>query len=506
MKNDVYSERSDLTPNEFGPSPDIKKGNTQKPSRKVNQRAQSKCSPSPMPWTGKEPAFKIATDGGFFGINEIHPKDLIHTLSVGGTGSGKTVSSVIPLLNAQLRYGLPTCNGLKRSSILVIDPKHELLDTVRSVLADQGEPGRLIVLGGSHHVLPVRFFTADECLSNREKLAKIDVILGTGEMVEGGHGYWHTSAMQILERLMNLEDAFRDARGTSLVNLWTERISMNSNKKVLTPASAYWATLLAILNGTRAGKAPFRWANTNLKELLKEAELREHPDAGVMDAFQEESDQMQWHYRMQSADPVIRLLADPEIANAVDMDPFPSTNAISLDLRDAMDAGLVVLFQPSPDKNSGLAARAIKTKWYAAVRTRSDMSRPVGVVVDEFQKFITLDEASGDANFLDVARGYRCNGVFATQSVEALLNTLKSSHHAESAVAAIVANTPSKFFFATKDQKTEAVLRSLIPDPPCGGPHIVSARPPALMKPGEAYWSMADGRWGRGRAHIDSLC
>lgn len=477
-----------------------------KSSPKVPRRTRSKSTPSPLPWRGDEPSFRIASNGGFFGIDSIHPKDLVHVLAIGGTGSGKTVSSVLPLLNAQLRYSLPTGTRFKRSSLLVIDPKRELLANVQSVLASQGESERLIVLGGGRRSCAVKFFAVDEKLTNREKLAKIDVVLGTVAIADGNHGYWHASAMQVLERFMNLEEAYRVARGTSLVNLWVAKNNPDAKSKDHSPASGFWVNLLSVLNSTRGGKPSFRWANTNLKELLKNADLKEHPDASVMDAFQEESDLMQWQYRMQCADPVIRLLADPEIARSVDMDPFPSTNAKSLDLRDVMDAGSVVLFQPSPEPNSALAARAIKSQWYSAVRNRNDMVRPVGVVVDEFQRFVTLDEASGDANFLDVARGYRCNSVFATQSLEALLNALKSSRHAESAVDSIVANTPSKFFFATKDLKTEAVMRNLIPSGPGTGPHIVTARPPALLKAGEAYWSLADGRWGRGRARVESFC
>ena len=477
-----------------------------KPKLKLHHRARGHAVPSPMPWTGREPAFRIASAGGFFGINEIHPKDLVHTLTIGGTGSGKTVSNVLPLLKAQLRYALPSGQGIKRSSVLVIDPKHELLGAVQDVLMSQGESDRLIVLAGQRKSCPVKFFSADENLTNRERLCKINVVLGTADMAADGHSYWHVSGMQVLERCMNLEEAYRSARKKSLVNLWLAKIETETTQKARSKSKGFWAALLSILNSTRTGKSSFRWANTCLKELLKEAGLKDHPDATTMDSFQEESDLMQWQYRVQSADPVIRLLADPEIARAVDMDPFPSTNAKSLDLRDAIDAGVVVLFQPSPEPNSVIAARAIKSQWYAAVRNRSDMERPVGVVVDEFQRFVTLDEASGDANFLDVARGYRCNCVFATQSLEALLNALKSSRHAEAAVASIVANTPSKFFFAVKDQKTEQVMRNLLPNSPGTGPHIVTARPPSLLKPGEAYWSLADGRWGRGRARVESFC
>lgn len=370
----------------------------------------------------------------------------------------------------------------------------------------QDESDRLIVLGGQRKSCPVKFFSADENLTNRERLYKINVVLGTADMAADGHSYWHASGMQVLEQFMNLEEAYRCARKKSLVNLWSSKIETETTQKACLKSKGFWVALLSILNFTRTGKSSFRWANTYLKELLKEAGLKDHPDATTMDSFQDESDLMQWQYRVQSADPVIRLLADPEIASVVDMDPFPATDNKSLDLRDALDSGVVVLFQPSSEPNSAVAARAIKAKWYSAVRNRSDMTRAVGVVVDEFQRFITLDEASGDANFLDVARGYRCNCVFATQSIEALMNALKSSRHAESAVASIVANTPTKFFFALKDQKTEQVLRNLLPNTSGSGPHIITARPPSLLKPGEAYWALADGQWGRGRARIESFC
>jgi type IV secretory pathway TraG/TraD family ATPase VirD4 len=169
-----------------------------------------------------------------------------------------------------------------------------------------------------------------------------------------------------------------------------------------------------------------------------------------------------------------------------------------------MDTGAVVVLQPEPRQASDLAARAIKAKWYEAATSRSDMERPVGVVCDEFQRFITLDPVSGDANFLDTARAYRVNCVFATQSVAALELALGSGPKAKAAVAAILCNTPSKWFFASKDSATVQELRDLIPPSP-GGRHVVDVRPPAQLRPGEAYWSLANGQWGRGRANLAQL-
>jgi hypothetical protein len=78
--------------------------------------------------------------------------------------------------------------------------------------------------------------------------------------------------------------------------------------------------------------------------------------------------------------------------------------------------------------------------------------------------------------------------------------------HAHNAVAAIVANTPSKWFFATKDKQTETTMMSLIPASTTPGtPHILTARPASLLQRGEAYWSLAGANWGRGRADLPNL-
>jgi hypothetical protein len=460
----------------------------------------------PLPWTGDEPPFVLGTKSEFFGLNQIHPKNLVHTLAIGGTGSGKTISCVIPLLKAQLSYALPTHDGLMKSSILVIDPKFELLEIVQSVLDDQGESDRLIVVGRGKGTPAIRFFGKNENLSNREILSRLDVVLGTAELSDSSHQYWHVAGLQVVERFMNLEVAYRTSRNCSLIARLRNAGPGTDSIGEISQLSSYWKALSTVLDNSRAGRFKFRSMNASLKSLLNEAGLGDHPDAAMMDTFIDEAELMQWAYRLQAADPVLKLCADPEIERVVDFRPFPGdADSIldhSLDLMQAMDAGKVVVFQPTGEMNSLLAARALKSRWYAAVRARDDMQRPVGVVVDEFQKFVTLDAVSGDANFMDVARAYRCNVVLATQSIEALHNALKSSRHAESAVAAIVANTPSKFFFATKDNRTDVILKNLIPKPSGAGPHIIDARPPAVMRAGEAYWSLANGQWGRGRAQL----
>jgi len=52
---------------------------------------------------------------------------------------------------------------------------------------------------------------------------------------------------------------------------------------------------------------------------------------------------------------------------------------------------------------------------------------------------------------------------------------------------------------------SEASVRAQLPPSPIGREHVVAVRPLALLSRGEAYWSLADGRWGRGRANRDHL-
>jgi hypothetical protein len=358
---------------------------------------------------------------------------------------------------------------------------------------------RLVILGAPERSNPVRFFTSDEALSSSEKLKRLDVILGTLDLSDGSHAYWHNSAMLVIEQFINLEGEYRRAKKTSLL------MSLVVKFRLVLRTPNFWASLEAIFRYSQTGRKAFRSLNEEMKVLLQDASLDYMPDGKVMDAFVEEGDLQQWQYRMQSGEPIVRLLADPEVAKVVDFDPFENTEDKSLDLREIMDSGMVALFQPSMKANSALAARAIKTKWYESVRSRHDMERPVGLVIDEFQKFVTVDSVSGDATFLDTARGYRCNAIFATQSVEALIHAMSSDKKAETAVAAILATTPSKFFFSTKDKNTTDTMLSLIPGSPIGGPHIIAARPPALLKPGQAYYSLTNGQWGRGCAVLEDL-
>lgn len=455
----------------------------------------------PIPWPREAPAFELGQGGAFFGMDRLHPAQQVHMLSIGGSGSGKTASNVLPMMRAMLRYSLPTASGPKQTSMLIVDPKKELLDTVRQELSRAGELHRLHVLGVDDELPPVSFFDLDCSLSCREKLDRLNTLLGTEMLANGDQGYWQRAGLEVVLKFMELELAYRKATALNLVGHLpvASKMAAETNQN-------FWSSLIRVYRlSMSGGRRNFRKLTEGLESMLEPLGLKHHPDAQVMHAFLDPEDQMmQWVYRTQAAEPMLSLLGDKSISHIVDFDPFPTNEQTMLDLHELMDSGAVVVLQPEPRQASDLAARAIKAKWYEAVTSRTDMERPVGIVCDEFQRFITHDSVSGDANFLDTARAYRVNCVFATQSVGALEHALGSDAQARAAVTAILCNTPSKWFFASKDRATVDELRNLIPKSPSGG-HVIDLRPPAQLQPGEAYWSLADGRWGRGRAQLNQL-
>ena len=455
---------------------------------------------SPEPWKGSEPPLQLAYLGGFYGMNEVHPAALVHAMVLGGTSTGKTVSVIVPMMSAQLRYALPTPSGAKRMSMLLIDPKHELVEVAQRVLAQQQEPERLLHIGGLSSTPPIQFFADDVGLTPREKLAKLDVVMGTATLAGDHHGYWHTVGMDLVGRFLNLEDVYRARTSASLVG----RVIRALDKAAPTVPD-FWADLTMLLDRCATGGRELKRSDLELQAMLLAEGLNKHADAGVLSVFVPESDIQQFQYRRQTADPMLRLLADPEVAKLVDFDPFPTGQCVRLSLREAMDLGRVVAYQPEPRANSELVARALKALWYEAVTRREDLQRPVSVIVDEFQRFVTADAVTGDASFLDTARAFRANCLFATQSVAALVDRLGAGPGAQATVDTILANCPSKWYFASKDPLSEASVRAQLPPSPIGREHVVAVRPLALLSRGEAYWSLADGRWGRGRANRDHL-
>lgn len=447
-----------------------------------------------IPWEPSDPDLQVGTNGSFFGYSSLHPTVINNSLAIGGTGSGKSQSLVIPLLNALLRYEL---HDGTVASLLVIDPKKELLAHVRTTLGQRNELDRLVIIGEG---APIRIFANDSALSVSDKLAKLQVF-GPKAHSESDHSYWQNLSNAMLLDLMQLELAFaKQTHGKRLFALMCDELRLPN-----TWGKGFWQQLRAVLAHSRTSRARLRETDALLRFICRQA-LVEIRSVQVMQVYTGDDELLrQWTYAVQSADPLIIALSNPDVCQFVDLDPVQKLDGCNTNISDLVVQGKVVVFCPEPREGHRLAAMSLKSKFFEAVFSRENQRRPIGVVADEFQKFVTNDQETGEQSFLDRCRAYRCIAVLATQSISSLKYALGSNAAAQTAVEIVTANTPSRFIFRTTDTDTVAWLKSQLPCASDSGPHVIDLRRPASLRPGEAYYILANGVWGRKRACLESM-
>ena len=446
---------------------------------------------SAIPWEMTDPDLQVGQNGSFFGYSKLHPTTLNNCLILGGTGSGKSQSVIIPLLNAMLRYEL---NDGTLASMLVVDPKRELESFVRAVLAERGELHRLVVIG---ECAAAPIFAADSPLSMSDRLAKLEQF-GPVDETDGNNAYWKNLGASVILDMMQLEAEFaRNTGGKRLTQLLCEKLSL-----VHTENSGYWQKLRALFAHTRTSQERLKDANRLLRLVCSQSNV-ESLSIDVMTVYTGDAEMLrQWCYAIQSVDPLINALANPEVTQFVDLDPIQSTPAHRTDIPQLMECGKIILFSPEPRDGHRIAAMALKQRFFESVFSRKNLRRPIGVIIDEAQLFITNDKETGEQNFLDRCRAYRCIAAIATQSISSLKYALGSNASAQTAIDIVTANTPSKFLLRTTDVDTVTWLKSQLPQASDDDPHVIDVRRPASLRPGEAYFMLADGTWGRRRASM----
>ncbi|MBV5347067.1 hypothetical protein JZU46_02460 [bacterium] len=446
---------------------------------------------SAIPWETSDPDFEVGQSGSFFGYSKLHPTTLNNSLTLGGTGSGKSCSVIIPLLKALLRYQL---HDGTLASMLIVDPKRELDSVVRTVLTERGELHRLIVIGES---APVPIFSADSPLSMSDRLEKLQNF-GPIDQPNGDHGYWKNLGQCVILDMMQLENEFaKNTHGKRLTSLLCKELRIHHTENC-----GYWQQLRALLAYTRTGRARLKEADVMLRLMCSQARIQSR-SSDVMLVYTGDDELLrQWCYAVQSAEPLVNALANPDIEKFVDLDPIQNNQSSHTNIADLIENGMVILFSPESTEGHRIAAMALKQKFFESVFSRKNLLRPIGVVIDEAQQFITSDKETGEQSFLDRCRAYRCIVALATQSISSLKYALGSNAAAQTAIDIVTANTPSKFILRTTDVDTVNWLRSQLPQSTDGNPHIIDVRRPISLRPGEAYFMLADGSWGRRRASI----
>jgi hypothetical protein len=440
---------------------------------------------APIPFDGLEPPLKF--DPPLLGLSQILPSEICNSLVLGSTGSGKTISFLQPALLAMLEYRIAD----KAAALLVIDPKVELLASIRQKLVDLGELDRLVVIG---ECPPVQFFqdNDDLALSDRFAIARQFVAEGT----HGDEGRWAAMADRLIISLLRDSELFGNAVGVGLLESMAAIVTGDASFY----ARNEWVALRQVLMLGMESSAQVAYLADLYDTLCFSIGLTkiERPLA----RYAAIKDEDQYFYNARGALLIADLLGGDEIESLLDMSVRRTANKKELcQIADLIDRGAVIVFQPRPKATHDLVGAALKSAFFRCTMQRKDMNRPIGLVYDEAQRFITTDEETGEHTFLDRCRAYKVITVMATQSIAALQAAVASKPGSRGALESILVNTPTKVCFRTNDVAALQVMKGFIPGDPSGAGHVLQARPPSTLRVGECYFSLGH-TWGRTRYHL----
>ena len=478
-----------------------------------------------------------------------------HTLALGETGSGKTASSILPMVAA-----MAAASRERLGAALVIDPKRELARALKRLA-----PERL------HHV--------------KARRAVLNLMAGRRWSLEDdlAAGRWSSAATRILCRaasfvptsparvLMDHERGssnaeFFDREGTSLALAVLGLVLLLTSRALPEPESWLegdvesfsWVDDLVERAQGRAGErgpnalALTSWAldgpllmvpsETGGVVFSTDGGAQRQPDPvwlfarvakaalGVLPEDHGEGRDLcnrvlgywtpianvdrQFAGVRASASCVCADFAAPAIARTLYFGCEPgyaagSTTSGGLDFQRlvARDGpGTLVLFQPARDGLDNLVAVALKALFFESVLDDPDRARGgadlplVGYVADEFHRFVTSDPLHGEQSFLDTCRSFGAFCLLACQSVASIEHALAHGggtyEQDQSAIDILWNNTASKLVFRSTDPKTARRLAELCPHRP-GLAGVVEVRPVSTLGPGECYAVLADGRFER---------
>ena len=439
-----------------------------------------------------------------------------HFLITGETGSGKSLSAVMPLLEAILRYpeeaqyhAYAKILGRKadrasdlRPAVLVIDPKQEL-----SEMAERKARGGRVIRMAYGEDSPVLHLFEGQALDRLEPFDAMDLILKQSEFFtldqeRTREPVWNMQAAAILRDFMSIDVWLARIDKQLVVKLWDD------TREHLTGKSGYGDSYLADI---RYDAANYFKAHKTLISLccddsplplacyLDSADKLEVPGdlksrlVALLSLSQVTRSCVIW-----MVNGILTDLASEEFAECVCVNPIEAPAERMLSVKDVLEKGDVVVYVPTASPIADMVGRCLKSKFFEFAFQRENKVRPFFYVVDEAHRFLTAGEKDGEQSLLDRCRAYRTGVVLATQSLASLAYKLEgSSPTGRNSLQIIVNNCGNALYFRTSDTQTQDQLQQRIPEPPVAGrPHVVKVRPLTSLGVGQCYALRCDGTWG----------
>ena len=463
-----------------------------------------------------------------------------HMLLLGETGSGKSVSVILPLLMALARAPRERLGGA-----LVIDPKRELEPVLTRVAPQrlQHVTPEAIAL----NVMVGEWFIDADLAAGRWQTAAVRIllrsasfvpssllrVLGPHKVSEGNSEFFNQegaallrdvlafilmltaadapplhqwidkndeASLQWVSRLRVRAHGHDGKRGPNALALCAWAISESPLARPMYSGEEWW------LFERLAQQAMPKWGATpgEGRDLLHRVIENWRPLAG--------SDGGQYPGTLGTARVACAEFASPQVVRSLYFGCEPGwrdAHSCAVDFAKLVSRngdGRFVLYQPKRGTADALVTRALKALFFEAVladpaRVNEGGRMPlVGYVADEFQHFVTSDAVHGEQSFLDTCRSFGAFCVLATQSMSSILHALSEGGGErttnEMALDMLLINTATKCFFRSTDPNTAHRVEALCPQRPGFSP-VTAVRPLSTLVPGECYVALADGRVDR---------
>ncbi len=479
----------------------------------------------PFPFGDKHPKFKVPGWTELLGPEECiaAPEMARHFLITGETGSGKSVSGVMRLLEAILRYpekdqyrayakemgDAAEPEAQLRPSALVVDPKQELSDVVK-----REARGRRVIRIAYGERGPVLHLFEGRPLETLDAFEAIDLILQQSDFFSLDQArtrepVWNMQAAAVLRDFVAIEMWLQRREAGSVKGLWEkirELLDEYSEVKSFLPSFTYdpanyfrpHATLLSLCGGegTQVALAAYLEACDQLKvpgdltaRLVSLLHLYHSTRSGVI-----------W-----MANGILSDLASEEFASCVSVNPIePPPASRRLSVTDALNRGDVVVYIPSSSSPiADMVGRCLKSKFFEFAFERENKVRPFFYVVDEAHRFLTSGAQDGEQSLLDRCRAYRTGVVLATQSIASMAYRLEQTPSGKNGLQMLLNNCGNAMYFRTPDIRTQETLEQRIPGPPVQGrPHVIRVRPLTSLGVGNCYALRCNGSWGLFQVHL----
>jgi hypothetical protein len=401
----------------------------------------------------------LYTDPIELGGVELRPIDLLeHVLATGGTGSGKTRSFLLPLVESVLkRFGN---QPETKAAMMLMDAKGDMADLASHCVSRSGRAEDLCILGqgGNCWFDLFALFDGDPTRVSNFLYETLE------ERGSGGHSragsnesYWEENARRLLRAAVTLAKASHGIGLGGLAGISSAIIRIFEVRTHSEDEAADKA-VEAILNTSEtardAGLVPSDELET-LAEYVKNDVRHGNPNT--------------WGTIANMARNYTSHFSSPELQSLFTEQPgrrriIPET---------VIDEGLLLIVNLSPviyGESATPFRMAIKKAFYERILQRNHLVeiqdgeprpinhiRPILCVMDEFHTTLNARGRAADAYFLDRAREFRCMCLLASQGISAINSVICDKNLLDH----ILNNCRTKFFFANDCPQTSEYFESL---------------------------------------------